>query len=100
MRKNYVVINSSGALALRDKHNYIFVMTPERMLYLMISYPSIEIDYLFIDEAHKISTNDERSAFYYKITSLINQRDYNTKIIFSSPNIPNPYEYLKIDFRS
>lgn len=94
--KNYVVINSSGALALKDKHNYIFIMTPERMLYLMISFPNIQIDYLFIDEAHKISSNDERSAFYYKITSLFNQRNHNTKVIFSSPNIPNPYEYLKL----
>lgn len=94
--KNYVVINSSGALALRDKHNYIFVLTPERMLYLMISFPNIEIDYLFIDEAHKISTDDERSAFYYKITSLFNQRNHNTKVIFASPNIPNPDEYLKL----
>ena len=48
----------------------------------MISFPNIQIDYLFIDEAHKISSNDERSAFYYKITSLFNQRNHNTKVIF------------------
>jgi len=94
--KNYVVINSSGALALKDEHKYIFILTPERLLYLLISYPLINIDYLFIDEAHKISSGDERSAFYYKVTSMLSQREHKTNIVFASPNIPNPEEYLKL----
>lgn len=95
-QKNYVVINSSGALALKDEYRYIFILTPERLLYLLISYPLINIDYLFIDEAHKISTGDERSAFYYKVTSMLSQRAHKTNVIFASPNIPNPDEYLKL----
>jgi superfamily II DNA/RNA helicase len=95
-QKNYVVINSSGALALKDEHKYIFILTPERLLYLLISYPLINIDYLFIDEAHKISSGDERSAFYYKVTNMLSQREHKTNIVFASPNIPNPEEYLKL----
>lgn len=95
-QKNYVVINSSGALALKEEHKYIFILTPERLLYLLISYPLINIDYLFIDEAHKISSSDERSAFYYKVTNMLSQREHKTNIVFASPNIPNPEEYLKL----
>jgi len=94
--KDYVVINSSGALALKDEHKYIFILTPERMLYLLISFPAINIDYLFIDEAHKISTDDERSAFYYKVTSMLSSRNHKTNVVFAAPNIPNPDEYLKL----
>lgn len=95
-QKDYVVINSSGALALKDEHKFIFVLTPERLLYLLISYPLLNLDYLFIDEAHKISSGDERSAFYYKITSMLSERKHKTKIVFASPNIPNPDVYLKL----
>ena len=42
-------------------------MTPERMLYILIDDPELKIDYLFVDEAHKISSNDKRSVFYYKL---------------------------------
>lgn len=42
------------------------------MLYLLISKPDIEIDYLFLDEAHK------------------------PHFIFASPNIPNPQVYLRL----
>ncbi len=94
--KDFVVINSSGALALKDEHKYIFILTPERLLYLLISFPAINIDYLFIDEAHKISTDDERSAFYYKVTSMLSSRNHKTNVVFAAPNIPNPDEYLKL----
>ena len=29
--KNYKVVNSAGAIALQEEHNFIFVLTPERM---------------------------------------------------------------------
>ena len=32
------------------------------------------IEYLFIDEAHKISKKDGRSAFYYKVVNMLSQR--------------------------
>lgn len=93
---NYKVVTSGNSLFLKqDNLNYIMVVTPERMLYMLMSYPNISIDYLFIDEAHKISEADGRSAFYYKVTDMLIQRERKPKIILASPNIPNPQVYLK-----
>lgn len=52
---NYKVVTAAGDIALEGKHNFILVLTPERLLYLLISKPDLQIDYLFIDEAHKLS---------------------------------------------
>ena len=94
--KNYKVVTSAGASMLKQLHNFIFVLTPERLLYLLIGNPSIRIDYLFIDEAHKISARDGRSAFYYNVVDMLSERTNKPHIIFASPNIPNPEVYLKL----
>lgn len=94
--KNYKVVTSGNSLFLKqDGFNYIMVLTPERLLYTLIAFPTIKIDYCFIDEAHKIIDQDGRSAFYYKNTDMLVQRNKNTHIILASPNIPNPHEFFK-----
>jgi len=94
--KNYKVITSGNSLFLKqDGLNYIMVLTPERLLYTLMSYPEISIDYLFIDEAHKITEGDGRSAFYYKVTDMLVQRERKPHVILASPNIPNPDEFFK-----
>lgn len=93
---NYRLVTSAGSLMLKEKHNFIFILTPERLLYLLISNPSIKIDYLFVDEAHKISSKDSRSAFYYKVVDMLARQVPKPHIIFASPNIPNPEVYLKL----
>lgn len=93
---NYKIVNSAGAQFLKEEHNFILVLTPERLLYLLISNPEIDIDYLFIDEAHKISENEGRSAFYYKVVDILSQRENRPHIVFASPNILNPNVYLNI----
>ena len=94
--KDYRIVTSAGAMALEEPHNYIFIMTPERLLYLLIIMRDIPIEYLFIDEAHKISKKDGRSAFYYKVVDMLSQRAHRPHIIFASPNIPNPEVYLQL----
>lgn len=94
--KNYKIVTSAGSLFLRSMHNFIFILTPERLLYLLISQPQIDLDYLFIDEAHKISSKDARSTFYYKVVGMLSRRRKRPHIIFASPNIPNPEVYLKL----
>lgn len=96
IQKNYRIVTSAGAIALEQNHNYIFVLTPERLLYTLIKYPDLLIDYAFIDEAHKISEKDVRSTFYYKIVDMLIQKANHPKIIFASPNIPNPEVFLKL----
>ncbi len=94
--RDYRVVTSAGALSLQQQHNFILVLTPERLLYLLLDKPNIRMDYLFIDEAHKISSKDSRSPFYYKIIDMLSRRDQKTHVIFSSPNIPNPEVYLQL----
>lgn len=94
--KNYRVVTAGGAVALQQEHNFILALTPERLLYLLLERPDFKLDYLFIDEAHKISSKDSRSPFYYKIVDLLSKRDDKPHFIFSSPNIPNPDIYLNL----
>lgn len=94
--KNYRIVTSSESLSLKGNHNFIFVLTPERLLYLLINNTEIQITYLFVDEAHKISSADKRSAFYYKVVDMLALRETPPHIAFASPNIPNPEIYLKL----
>ena len=68
---NYKVVTAAGDIALEGKHNFILVLTPERLLYLLISKPDLQIDYLFIDEAHKLSGKNSRGPFYYKTVDIV-----------------------------
>lgn len=94
--KDYRVVTSIGSAALEQKHNYILVLTPERMMYLLIKDKSLDVDYIFIDEAHKIASSDKRSTIYYNIVELLTSRDANPHIIFASPNVPNPEVFLEL----
>lgn len=94
--RNYRVVTAGGALSLQQNHNFVLVLTPERLLYLLLERPDFKLDYLFVDEAHKISSKDSRSPFYYKICDLLSKRENKPHFIFSSPNIPNPDVYLRL----
>lgn len=78
---NYRVVTAGGDIALKQSHNFIFVMTPERFLYYLIDNPTKTIAYLFIDEAHKISSMDDRSSFYYKIVEMLSARECKPHMI-------------------
>ena len=93
---DYRMVTSAGAISLKQKHNFVLVMTPERLLYLLTEKKELKIDVLFVDEAHKISSKDSRSPFYYKVIDLVAKRSAKTHIAFSSPNIPNPGVYLRL----
>lgn len=92
--KDYRAVTSANSLAVEEKHNFIFVLTPERLLYLLMSRPDITIGFAFIDEAQNINSLDGRSGFYFKTISILAEHP-ETKIIFASPYSPNPDVYLK-----
>ncbi len=95
--KNYRVITAAGELALEEEHNFIFVLTPERLLYLLIKQGNdLNIDYLFVDEAHKMSGKNGRGPIYYKVVDMLLNRDQRPHFIFAAPNIPNPEVYLQL----
>lgn len=93
---NYSVVTAASDYSLEEDHNFIFVMTPERLLYLLINKPDVKIDYIFIDEAHKMTGRNSRGPFYYKTVDMLAQQDPMPHFIFASPNIPNPEVYLKL----
>ena len=75
--------------------NFIAILTPERLYYSMLEISELEFQYLFVDEAHKISGRDKRSIIYYKILDMLKEKN-NVRIYFSSPVIPNPDIYLEL----
>ena len=94
---NYSVVTAASDIALEDENrNFILVMTPERLLYLLIAKPHFDLDYLFIDEAHKLSGKNSRAPFYYKVVDKLVHRQKKPHFIFASPNIPNPQVYLRL----
>jgi len=94
-KNNYKVVSSGNSTFFKQPgFHYIMIMTPERMLYTLMSFTNFSINYLFIDEAHKISQADGRSTFYFKVTDMLSQRSIKPHIILASPNIPNPDIYL------
>jgi hypothetical protein len=93
---NYKVVSAIGEIYLQQKHHFIFIMTPERLHHLLVERNDIQIDFLFVDEAHKISERGGRSTYYYKVISQLKQLPKMPTVIFASPNIPNPEIYLKL----
>lgn len=94
---NYRIVTSAGDIVLKQNHHFIFVMTPERLHHMLIEHPEIRVDFLFIDEAHKISDRGGRASYYYKVLiQLDKQQSELPTIIFASPNIPNPEVYLSV----
>ena len=94
---NYSVVTAASDYSLEEDHNFILVMTPERLLYLLISKPEFKLDYIFIDEAHKFTGKNSRAPFYYKIVDMLARQKPNMPhFVFASPNIPNPEVYLKL----
>lgn len=93
---NYRIVTSAGDIVLEQEHNFIYIMTPERLLYLLNSKANVSLDYLFIDEAHKICSKDARSTFYYQLIDKVSKKYRNIKIFFSSPNVPNPELYSSL----
>jgi len=83
------------AASIVDNEKYIAVLTPERLYYALLKNPNMNFNYLFIDEAHKISDKDKRSITYYKILDMLKSKS-DVNIYFSSPIIPNPDIYLEL----
>ena len=81
--KNYRIVTSAGAVALEEEHNFIFVMTPERLLYLLILLPDMPMEYLFVDEAH-LYFNKKTGISLDVLTSISQQRKDRRRIILSS----------------
>lgn len=95
-RCNYRVVSAIGEIYLQQDHSFIFIMTPERFHHLLIEHKDIHIDFLFIDEAHKISERGGRGIYYQKILAQLMHLPYMPSVVFASPNIPNPEVFFRL----
>ncbi|NUJ97494.1 DEAD/DEAH box helicase [Candidatus Gracilibacteria bacterium] len=82
-------------LLYSKENNFIFIFTPERFITYLGNKNNPKISYLFVDEAHKvISENDSRSPLYYHALYQAQKKGIN--LFFASPNLPNPDIFLKV----
>lgn len=74
---------------------YVFVFTPERLIAYLGEKENPVINYMFVDEAHKvIAEKDSRSPLYYHAILLAERK--SVKLYFASPNIPNTEIFLQL----
>lgn len=80
---------------LNQDNKYIFVFTAERLILYFTDKNNPQIDYLFVDEAHKLlSKKDTRTPLLYHALVLAKRKSVN--IYFASPNIPNADVFLEM----
>jgi superfamily II DNA/RNA helicase len=97
-KSNYQVLSNVSGNEDPDK-KYIFILTPERLLNFHYSKVNVNIGFLFVDEAHKLSEDGddaERSITEYNAIDLTLKEYPDIKVYFSSPNISNPEVFLKL----
>jgi len=95
----YAVVTNSNVSELSEfeKRNYIFVLTPERLLSFLFKKDNPPFAYLFVDEAHKLAADkDSRSITAYTAISNSLRQNPNLNLYFSSPNVSNPETFLKL----
>ncbi|WP_434334521.1 DEAD/DEAH box helicase [Mycoplasma capricolum subsp. capricolum] len=92
---NYKVCSLPRIPKLNHNNNYIFVFTPERLISYFNETDYSSVEYLFIDESHKIlSSSDSRAPILYHAISLAKQK--GAKLFFASPNVSNPDIFHKL----
>lgn len=96
--KYKIFINSNVSENLtRERFNYIFILTPERLLSYLSEDKNPPIGFLFVDEAHKLANEkDSRSVTTYSVIEKVQKKFGNIKLYFSSPNVSNPEIFLEL----
>lgn len=95
--KNYkVLVHPVVPMIYRNRMlKYVFVITPERLIAYLGEKKNPVINYMFVDEAHKIiAEKDSRAPLYYHAILLAERK--SIKLYFASPNIPNAYIFLQL----
>lgn len=97
INKNYKVLAHPVVPAIYKNRmlKYVFVFTPERLVAYLGEKENPVINYMFVDEAHKIiAEKDSRSPLYYHAILLAERK--SIKLYFASPNIPNAEVFLQL----
>lgn len=86
----------------QDQTAFIGVLTQERLLRLYQKHSDISFDFAFIDEAHNLLGDDQRSLLLAKVIILLKNRcenivfKYLTPFLISSQNIKTKYSSFEI----
>ena len=97
--KYRIATNSAASeISSEEIHNFIFILTPERLISYLSQDSNPAIGFLFVDEAHKLAQEkDARSVTTYAaIERTLNKYGRNVKLYFSSPNVSNPEVFLNL----
>lgn len=93
-------INVSKSVSQVDKESKnILVFTQERYNSFLYekSYDNMDVDFLFIDEAHKVlDKKNNRAITLYKVINNSIEKYGKLKVIFSCPVISNPDVFQNI----
>ncbi|BDH84658.1 DEAD/DEAH box helicase [Lactococcus lactis] len=73
---------------------FIFVFTAERLVSYYADSDNPAINYLFVDEAHKLLSDDSRTPLLYHTLYQAARKGVN--LYFASPNIPNSGVFLDL----
>lgn len=95
-KKYKVISHPKVPLLYRGEGNkFILVMTAERLITYLSDSSNPAINYLFVDEAHKLLNNkDQRTPLLYH--ALMQAKRKSVKLYFASPNVPNTEVFLQL----
>lgn len=66
-------------------HNFIAILTQERLLRFFIKHPDINFDFIFVDEAHNLLGADSRALLLAKVAILQKQRNPAARFKYLTP---------------
>jgi len=93
----YKIFSNYDDSTILPNTNYIFVLTPERLLSLLAEDNRPELGIVFVDEAHKLTTEkDYRSITMYLAIEKLIKHFKSIKVYFASPNVGNPEIFLQL----
>lgn len=89
------VTKSVSGVKLDSKNIMIFTQERYNSFLYESSFYSLDVDVLFIDEAHKLADNKSRRAItLYKVIRKTIDTHNDVKLVFSSPVISNPESFF------
>lgn len=90
------VTKSVSGFSRGEKNILIFTQERYNSFLFENSYSDINVDVLFVDEAHKLADKrSKRSITLFKVIRRTIDLFPNTKVVFSSPVISNPEMFFK-----
>ncbi|WP_258034221.1 DEAD/DEAH box helicase [Pectobacterium odoriferum] len=102
--ENVNITKSVSGVRLGQKNIMVFTQERYNNFLFETNYNDINVDVLFIDEAHKLADkSSKRSITLYKVISNSLDKYKNLKLVFSSPVISNPevfFKYFNLDGKS